>query len=537
MKKEIKILLLLLVLITSCTKYTINDIKVIPWETDIAFPLINSTFYVSDVFDLNDSTKLVYIDEENGLLGIVYSGTIFSYDASDIVEVGDQVLTKNIQYLDPGLPVSVTDTVYYSEVFTLDFENQSVEGVEAVYLSMLSGTLELEISSDIAYLTNVQLQIPEMKKDGIAYEFESDVAPGNSVSESEDLEGYLMDLSQEDLNYNQLRINYRLIIEYDPSTPSTGEDLDILFHFNQPKLDYIIGYFGQNSLASKIDTIKIELFNNTVDGHFQFIDPYMYVNFNNSFGFPTLIDITDFRSVNQTTGEETPLYLEGLTDAPFEITYPTQLGDSAIDEYYFDNSNSNIEVILNEGDKYVIWGLDASSNPNGPEQTFNFLTHESKLEVKTEITVPLKGYAWDWIFSDTTRVDSGSTEVEDVDEVLEITLRLILDNGFPAEGIVQIYTTDSAFQITDSLFDVPTQILESGILVDGIITESTKTITDIVITEDKKDNILNAKNFITVAKMQTTNGSDEEVIQIYDYYSIGIKMGIKAKLLVDPESL
>lgn len=536
MKKYLSIFILLILSISACKKYTIEEVEVLPWDTEIALPLVNSTFYVSDIFEIGDNSILEYIDVNEGLLGITYTGTILSYDASEIIEVSDQNFDNSIIYPDPGLPVSVTDTIYQSVIFELDFESQNLDGVEAKHLKMLAGNLDLTVNSNIAYLSNIEIQIPHMKKNGLIYQFSSDIQPGISLSDSEELEEYILDLSQENLSYNQLKINYRLIIEYDPNTPSTGENVDILFHFNQPKLDYVVGYFGMNSIANQTDTIKIEIFDNTIQGHFQFLDPYMYVNFKNSFGFPTLIDITEFKSVNQNTGVETPLYLEGLTDVPFEISYPIQIGDSTLDEYYFDNTNSNIEEVLNDADKYIIWGLDASSNPNGPSNNFNFLSHESKMEVSTKLTVPLIGYAWDWVFTDTTRIDSGSA-IDDPEEIKELTLRLILDNGFPAEGIVQIYTLDSLFQVTDSLFETPTQILESGILVDGIITESAKTITDIEIFDSKKDNFLTAKNLITAVKMQTTNGSEMEVIQIYDYYSIGVQLGVKALVHVDPESL
>lgn len=537
MKKELTYFILLFLVIASCKKYTINDVQVLPWDVDIAIPLVNSTFSVSDIFDLNDSTILEYLDEEEGLLGISYSGDILSLDASSILELGDQDLSNTIQYPDPGFPVSVTDTVYESSIFTLDFETVNLVDIEAIYLSMLSGLIDISISSDVAYLSNVQITIPNMKKNGIPFHFESDISPGETVSDSELLEGYLMDLSEEDLGYNQLRFDYRLIINYDPATPSSGEDISILFHFNDPKLDYIVGYFGVNSLVNMTDTIEIGLFDNTIQGHFQFIDPRIKVNITNSFGFPTVINFTEFRSVNQVTGEVIELYLEGLTDAPFEVAYPTQIGNSISEDYLFDNSNSNIEEILNEGNKFLIWGVNASSNPDGQGSSYNFLTHESKLEINTKVTIPLKGYAWDWIFKDTTHIDSGNTNIDDLDPINDLTLRLILDNGFPAEGIVQIYTTDSLFQITDSIFDSPTPLLESGTLVDGIIVESAKSITDIDLNEDKREHFINANHLITVVMMETTNGSDQEVIQIYDHYSIQVIMGIRANVTIEPDSL
>jgi hypothetical protein len=537
LRKATGIVIILFILIASCKKYAINDVKVAPWDTEIAFPLINSTFSVQDIFDLNDSSILEYIDEENGLLGITYSGTILSYEASDIIEIADQNLSHAIQYPDPGLSFSFIDTLYQSQLFNVAFDTQDQNEVEVKYFSFLDGSLDLNINSDLAYVTHIQIQIPYLKKNGIPYFFESAVNGGQIINDSEELNAYLMDLTHGDLGYNQLKVNYRLIVNYDPSLPSTGENMAIDLHFNEAKMNYAIGYFGDNTIAFNTDTIKIALFNSTVQGHFQFIDPYMFIDISNSFGFPTQIDVTTFKSVNQNSGLETDLVLEGFTDAPFEISYPAQIGDSTLDEYYFDNTNSNIEVILNDGDKYVIWGIDAHSNPNGPGSNFNFIEHDSKMEVNTRLTIPLKGYAWDWIFKDTTYVNANEVDIDYPDEIEELTLRLIVDNGFPAEGVLQIYTTDSLFQITDSLFDGPAPLLESGILVNGIVSESSKTITDIPISEEKRDHVINAAAFITNAMMQTTNGSEQQVIQIYEDYSVGLLMGVKAKIKIDPDSL
>jgi hypothetical protein len=539
MKKQVLYLFLLFIAIASCKKYTINEVQIKPWDSDIAFPLINSTFSVSDVFELNDSAILEFIDVDEGLLGITYTGDIFSFDASSIVELGDQDLSNTIQYLDPGLPISIIDTFYQSQVFTLDFESPNLNDIEAIYLRLLSGSIDLTINSDVAYLSNIQLTIPNMKKDGIAYQFESDVSPGQSISDSQSLESYLMDLSQEDLGYNQLKIDYRLIIHYDPAIPPTGEDIAIQFLFSDPILDYTVGYFGNNLLASQLDTIKIEIFDNTVGGHFQFIDPRIKVEITNSFGLPSLIEFTEFKSINQNTGEEIELVLEGLTDVPYEANYPQIIGDSTVEILNFDNSNSNIEDILNDGNKYLVWGLNASSNPNGSGGAYNFLTHESKLNINTKVTIPLKGYAWDWNFRDTTEINSGDGEIniDSLESIKELTIRLILNNGFPAEGIVQFYMTDSSFQITDSIFDSATLLLQSGILVDGIILEPAKSITDIELDKEKRENFLAAKHLITVVSMQTTNGSNQEIIQIYDHYSIQVIMGIRAKLFLNPDDL
>ena len=438
-------------------------------------------------------------------------------------------------YPDPGFPIPVLDTIYDSKVFEVDFDVEDADNVEAHELAILDGFMNFTITSELAFETQIKITIPHALKNGQPFQKDVVVAPGETKENNFDVSDYIFDLTQEDLGFNQILFEFQAIIAYDPDAQATGDMISIIASFDEIEIDYITGYFGQNMVVLDTDTIEIDLFDNTVSGQFQFIDPNLKFTTSNSFGFPVLMDVTEFKSVNldQT---ETDIILEGITDGPYVIGYPTVLGDTVVIKNEFTNENSNIETILNSGTKKVIWGLNALSSPDGPTPDLNFISHESGLEIRTRITVPLKGYTWDWIFTDTLEIEVD----ENPEELLELTLRLILDNGFPADGVVQIYMTDSLFQLTDSLFEEPTQILISGLIDDlGNVIQSTKTITDILLEEESITNLIEATHLIVFAGMESTNGSppENQVIEIHEDYTLGLVLSFKAKVLVDPDNL
>jgi hypothetical protein len=536
MMKKVTIYLAVLVIVqfVSCKKYQIEDVKLKPWTPVLAAPLVNSIFGVDDIFEHTDSSRLQI--DENGVLGIVYSGTIFSFAVDDIISVGGNDMSIVFPYPNPGYPIPVSDTVSGSQVFLIDFDAEDADNIQAHELAILDGFMDFTVISELAFESQITITIPHATKNGQPFQEEFDLSPGETKIDSVDMSGYLYDLTQENLGYNQILYEFQAVVAYDPDIPAGTDFISIAASFDEIEIDYMTGYFGINTVVLGTDTIEIDLFDNTLSGQFQFVDPNLKFKTTNSFGFPILVDVTEFKSINLDNQTETDIYLEGITDVPFIIDYPTVIGDSVVVNSEFTNQNSNIEDILNNGSKKVIWGLNAVSNPNGPPPDLNFLSHESEMVIQTEITVPLKGYTWDWVFTDTLEIDVD----ENPDELLELTIRLILDNGFPADGTVQVYLADSLFQLTDSLFDEPTQILYSGLIdAEGIVIQSTKTITDIFVEGESINNLTEAKHLIFFAGMESTNGSppDNQVIEIREDYTMGLVISLKAKVLVDPDNL
>lgn len=535
MRTRYKALLLfaIMAVILSCKKYVVDDVQFRPWSPEFAAPLVNSLFTVQDILEYGDSSSLII--DTTGTLAVAYSGTIFSFKADDILQVGSTEMDNTLSYPNPGVPFPFVDTIYDSKVFGIDFDSENIQNVEVNQLKIKDGLLQINLYSTLAFEADVRVTIPHATKNGQPFTYEVTLTPGLLIVNSFDMAGYDYDLTQEDQGFNQIRMDYRAIIRYDPDIPAGTDELNISSNFKDIELDFATGYFGQNVVALDEDTIDLDFFNNTIDGQFQFLDPYLKLTSSNSFGFPTQVDVTSFKSINLDDQTETDIYLEGVTDAPFIIGYPEVMGETVTEIREFTNANSNLESILNDGAKSIVWGMNAQSNPMGPTSTLNFMTHESELSVQAKVIIPLKGYAWDWEFRDTTEINID----EDPGIIQKLTLRIILENGFPADGQVQIYMTDTNYVVLDSIFNGQVQILTSGLIdSQGIVFAPTKTITDIVLTEQRIQHLIEARNLIIHAGMETTDGAppQNQVIEIKDDYTLGVKLGVKAKILVDPES-
>jgi len=531
--KKILMLTLVLTSLLACEKYNLNDVKIAPWEPEIALPIINSEFSVQDIFEFGDSASLSILNSDEGLLGVTYSGTIFSFDAELIAHIGNNQMEETITYPNPGLPIAISDTVESSQVFRVNFNLQDEENSEIHEMKILNGFLHLEINSGMAYPTQIKITIPNAIKNGQPFDYAVSVEPGQSNINNFDMSEYVYDLTAENLGFSQIRIEYQLVISYDPAIPSGNNQMSISTNFNNAKYEYLLGYFGQNTIVQDVDTIALELFNNTVSGHFQFLDPFLKITTTNSFGIPLQATITEFSGITL-NNQSFPITLEGITDSPFIIGYPNSLGESITQTYEFDNSNSTIEDVLNDGTKKIVWGIEALTSPDGPTPNLNFISHNSRVAVQTAITLPLKGYAWDWLFKDTLSIDLSDSP----EELVEATLHLVMANGFPMVANAQIYMTDSIQQVTDSLFGEPALFLESGILNgEGIVDQAKKTTTDIELKDEKLKHFLAAKYLIVRIGLETTNGQQQQVVQIYDDYTLGLIIGIKGKVTANPDDL
>jgi hypothetical protein len=101
-------------------------------------------------------------------------------------------------------------------------------------------------------------------------------------------------------------------------------------------------------------------------------------------------------------------------------------------------------------------------------------------------------------------------------------------NGFPLNAGLQIYFTDSKYNILDSLiYDNDIRIIEGGKV--GLppklkVEKPSHKTTDIVLYDSRLERIINAEKLIIKAELSTTNG---DLAKIYDDYAFKIKVGAK----------
>lgn len=120
------------------------------------------------------------------------------------------------------------------------------------------------------------------------------------------------------------------------------------------------------------------------------------------------------------------------------------------------------------------------------------------------------------------------------EEIVELTFRLNIYNGFPANVRVQLYFQDEYFFFADSLFHTgPVFLDKAKANSSGKILSRTYEKKDIALSPERIEK-LQWVNTVRVYVVFSTNGIDPDLVEFYDEYSVDVQMGVKATLKLNP---
>ena len=527
MKKILSLFIVATVVLSGCKKgrYDFDKLATTEWKPSLAAPAINSTLTVYDVLAHTDSNDIVIIDSLSGLVSLVYKGNLYSYNPSNILTLTDQS-TNNTISLTPTQQTTLSGsgsvTVTNSQTVTY---NTSSANLDSIILK--AGTLDFNINSSFQHNGSITISIPALKKNGVpfsaTYTFNYTGTP-ISISSSTNMQDYHFDLTQNGNTTNTFDINYSLTLNY-ISGNSTNGSISVSTGMNNWDFYSVFGDFGNVQIASDIDSILVKIFNSTITGYFELVDPKLNLYVHNSMGVPAEVIFNTLQSVNVNTGQVTPIVNQGFPN-PWQINAPTvsQIGSEVVTKMTIDKSNSDITNIITPTPKYVVIQSDANANPSSMPAQYNFMTDTSKMHIRAELELPLIGFAYGMTFVDTIPFEFG----DNVEEIESVLFRSIITNGFPFKSNIQIYFADSNYVVLDSLYAPNTEIIQSGITNnDGRVIQKTEKLTDVTFTQNRMPNVLNAKYVIIRAVGESLNGTNSQISKIYEDYTIQVRLSLK----------
>jgi hypothetical protein len=197
----------------------------------------------------------------------------------------------------------------------------------------------------------------------------------------------------------------------------------------------------------------------------------------------------------------------------------------AITEIEFNKTNSNIDSVISSLPHHVTFAGDFETIPGGPFS----IDPASADSVKLKIEVPLDLRVSDLVMRDTLEFKLGEQVGDDTSKISSLQLNVICENGYPMDLDLQLYFTDDNYIITDSLSNTGI-FIGSGVVENGLVTESTQTTNIINIEGEKKNNILQSKYIILYSRFKTANADLNENVKIYSTYTLGLKLGALVKL-------
>lgn len=528
---------LLLFSMFSCKKYKMIDegkVKGTDWTPSVAVPFIDSKLTVYNIFAAADSNNLIVIDQNTGLLALVYEGQLFSFDAKDVIPLPDTTVNQTVS-LTSGEQTTLTTSGSVTQTTNQTISYQSSNGVSINKINLKDGDLKLNIFPNFFFSgsISVNVSIPGLTLNGVAFNKTITITnlstPNNSTF---DLTGYVFDMTNGNTTTNSIPVIYTTTFNWTSGPVSGSDNLSIDLGFSNLQFSEVHGDFGQQVVSTDRDSILIKIFQAASGGSFTLTNPKIQVNITNSFGFPAEVDFTTLESITYDANWNftgiVPLQYNNQS-APFkfvDISAPTIVGDSVTTTLKIDKTNSNIETLIEPTPKFVHNEVKIISNPNSTTTNINFATDKSTLRVTSKVELPLEGYSGGWLLVDTVPFSFGEIPFDNMDQIL---LRVNIDNYFPVEARLQLIALDSNYVFLDSLLTGNKNIFSAGVpdASTNRVTTPTNEQTDFVLDEDRAKTLLKAAYVIVVANANTYNYNSQDVVEIYEEYTMRVRVGLK----------
>jgi hypothetical protein len=541
---------LAIILITqSCVKKEIElaNLEGETFDPSFASSLGGATFnmgrlernYVDDKFEYNPIT---------GLLEYVYSKRLFTLGLSDMFQIPNMNATASFGM--PGANQSSMNgggagtVVNFSSQSTTTFPVSSSELIDSIIVR--NGTMDINLSSDFTHDGSIDITIPSLKLNGVAFTTTLNLnyiatVPVTASLTNFDLSGYTIDLTDGGITDNTARYSFNAQITSSGAPVLGTESLSFTIDFTVDTIQQANGYFGSYTNILAKDTAFIDFFEN-INGQVHIEDPRIELSIFNTAGISVATFFTGVSAPDNST--QTTLGGPALTSIPI-IVGATSITDTGVTNFIIDNANTSptLTQVIDEGPGEIIYDASSTTNQGLPNTTQNFVTYNSKVWCDSRLALPLYGWGNDFTFIDTTdadiedMIDVDSADAENIDKV---TLRIIVDNGLPIETRIQVYFADTNNVVIDSLFSTATGediIRQANVNFSvpisdinyGTVTSSVRKITDIIIDKTRFNNLANsgAKKIIYKAKGLTNQAPIGNNVKFSLSNSISIKLSAK----------
>lgn len=518
----------MLSIIAGCKKYDPEKLTSTAWNPNLAVPLAHGHFTVYDILARTDSNDVVVIDPSTGAIALVYKGEIVSYQASDLVNLIDYSTSVSLNDGDYSIGTSAnyTGTAAGSKSIVV---NPSVNsGVELYTATLKAGTMNIGVSTTLMHDIDVTISIPDLLENGstpftrtitLTY---SGLVP-QTGSQMIDLTGAMFDFTNGGGSFNEFDIQTSVTISGTGQPVSGAESVDVQFDFASMEFEKCTGYFGQQSIAVDNDSILLKIFDNDPQGYFELIDPSIKFTVTNEMGFPAQINLSNLETVDASNGNT--FVLSGYP-SQIDIAQPSAIGEVTTAVLELNKTNTtNITTVITPTPKWFYFEGTGTSNPAGNLGP-NFLVDTSVLKVDAEVVLPMEGFAYGWTVSDTIPFSFS----ENVDNIESLMFRINVDNGFPVELLGYAAILDSNYNLLFELWDSPENVIESApVNSAGRVTESFQKISDVYMSDTEISQIGNAAYIVIGGVAQSLNGTNSQVVKIFEDYVIDLRVGMQVQ--------
>jgi hypothetical protein len=547
MKDRVKILALffglsLLLFFNSCIKEEFDAKKVdkeFVINPAVAAPLGYIHYELNEILD--DSARAWEITVgEDSLISLEYEAEVYSKQASELLQfpeiAGSDSILNNSKYdLDLGLigwyyDLKQTDTINLLLSGPDGPINTQIDSIQVDSLIINVNRLSKYMLRGKMILTSPKIR----KKYGNTWAYWAAAIPVLGPVQNVVAEDVTIILSHDLPDVNIVPLVFELRLDQSRGIVPAGFTI-LNYSFTTIDLDFdaIYGKLGQMNFPIGPQDMVIDFYSDLNKGTFHFAEPRLKFIFENSFGLPIQIITNDLyaASAGGTITEITGSGLPSITNELI-INYPTlkEVGEAAYDSLIINYNEANLVEALNSSPGSITFGMEARTNPQN-DDTYNFVTDESRLKVISKLILPIDGYTEFLNIEDSVRYNFADFFRNPPREIKRMALRLNFTNGFPVDIRSQIYLLDGNHNIVDSLFDEEYTI-KAGIDPDGDgMVEPTKSDpVEVELTRAKIDNVVISRYFYFKGRLNTLNSDIPENYKFYSFYFLDAYIGVVGDL-------
>lgn len=495
------------------------------WDVDLLAPVITTSLNIGDL--LSDS---VLTADADGKLRLLIDQPLIDLAFDSILKIPDTTINKDlivgipIPDVQPGVAVpSITEITEY------ELEDKSIR-----IAKIRSGVLRVDVANLLPTRVRFDYVVPGATKDGttlaISEWLESPIA---GVSQPRildiDLSGYTFDLQGETgSGSNQIVTTYSLTTDPDGpviDVPGFNVIFELEYTFADIVLDYGLGYFGQESIASENESTTLEGLESIISGNLFLDSVTVDLELINGIGMDGIFRLDTLRGKNNRTNNTVELSHSIIGDQLLMARAQDLTGYASDVQkieltYQLNASNSNVKEFIENLPDQLDFAFGVDLNPLGNVSAGNdFFYYDSPFEANIKVDIPLRARVDNLVLQDT--IDWDLSQGGAIENINHGELTMIIDNGFPMIGEPTLVLLDSNDQFLDTLL-FPAEVAAAPIGPDGRVSNSIESRLVIVLTEEMSGRLSDARRVIIRMRFHSTDQPD--LVTFYADYELDIKL-------------
>ncbi len=508
-------------LIIACDYSYFDDFPGYKPGPTFSIPLLNGSLSIQDLLPDGDFNYLD-IDEDNFITFVAQTASS-SETANKLLFLSDQHMAFN-QQISLGhsqKTTAQTDTLIQI-VHMAGFDFNIGEKLDS--LLFMEGIFKLSVQEPQLslddYDVSICVTIPKARdENGKAITFFTSL--NDSIVFS--LDEYHFEFYNTENSYNHFDIIYSIDIKGmgDP------KEYDMLFEQSFQELEFV-GLYGDIialEFEMQADTMYIDFYNNWEEGTVNFVEPSVLLKTENTFGFLTYVYLDTIQAQNRNQKVDIITY-EPVSITPWIINNASYPGHSATTILNLDRETSNFDDFINLPPEKIIYSMRANLFSN--QTTQGFILHDSKIDFKSELKLPLHGSISNYVLLDSLKIAPG----EIAENIEKLELFISVANSFPLDVSFQMIFLDRNDETLFYLFDdVHTAQIIASAEVDpnGQVIEQTIKETVVTLSQEKIKKLKRTKRALLRVKFETAEAG-EIPVKIYTHQSVDMSMHMQVEL-------